>query len=322
MRIFVTGATGFIGRHLCQTLSERGHQVIALVRSPEKARTLPEAVETVEGDLSRFRDPLWQLPVHDVFIHLAGVVTARSDEEYRRVNFGAVCDIRRCLEAQSTRPRRILFASSLAAVGPSDGEIHDEKSPMRPIDAYGAAKCEAERELASSSIDVTSFRPAMVLGPGDPAFLTLFRMAKRGLGFQLAGQNQGLSVICVKDLVEAIVKMALDEREGHRCYFVADKEPISIRGLWKCIGSALGKKVRIVPIPKAALWTTMKVGTGLSKYLGVHNQLDSKQYEQIVAKAWVCSSALLQKDLDWQPQVSVADGAQETARGYQELGWL
>ena len=223
MRIFVTGGTGFIGRHLCQRLIERGDEVFALVRSPKKAAAfLPAGVKTVEGDLSLFADPATVLPPCDVVIHLAAVIAADTLEQYEAINFDAVKNLLDCLGRQSWRPARMLFASSLAASGPSPaGVAHTERDPLHPIDPYGDAKARAEALVAAAPFPTTSFRPCIVLGPGDEQSLTLFRAARSGFGFRVAGAPQELSFIDVRDLVEAIVLMADDRRPGSYCYFAS-----------------------------------------------------------------------------------------------------
>src|SRR5262249_19734260 len=85
MRFFVTGATGFIGTHLCRALVAEGHSVVALVRNPKKASDLPAQVERFEGDLSTFEDPNRALPACDVFVHMAAVIAARKADDYEAI---------------------------------------------------------------------------------------------------------------------------------------------------------------------------------------------------------------------------------------------
>src|SRR4051794_1838381 len=127
MRILLTGATGFIGRHLCDRLVARGDEVVALVRWPETEAPLPPRVKVIAGDLSVFADPAMVLPPCDVVVHLAGVVTAEHLSEYDAVNFVGVKNLLECIARQSWKPSRFLFASSLAALGPSRaGQAHTE----------------------------------------------------------------------------------------------------------------------------------------------------------------------------------------------------
>src|SRR5438046_8293324 len=112
MKVFVTGATGFIGQHVCRALAARGDALVAMVRRPDKASTLPAGTEMFVGDLSRFSAPDAVLPECDVVIHLAGVVAAKKSDEYDAINFVAVKSLVDCLSRQAWTPKRVLFASS------------------------------------------------------------------------------------------------------------------------------------------------------------------------------------------------------------------
>jgi len=319
MRVFVTGGTGFIGHHLCGRLVARGDEVVALVRTQSKAAGLPAGVKVFPGDLSIFADPKTVLPPCDVVIHLAGVVAARREAEYAAVNHAAVEGLLQCLGRQEWKPRRFVLASSLAAAGPSpvDRAWTEEDAPA-PIDPYGAAKARAEVAVRAAPFPTTAFRPPIVLGPGDEASLTLFKAAQSGLGFRVAGDPQRLSFVDVRDLVEAIVLMAADGRPGSFLYFAGNPRTIDVRDLWRDLALAVGRKVTVVPVPKWALYLAMRVTTLAATLFGIHNQLDWKQYKQMTAPAFVCSSAALQRDLGWAPRYDLAECLAHAAEGYRQ----
>jgi dihydroflavonol-4-reductase len=317
LRVFVTGATGFIGQHLCHRLSLCGDQVVALVRTEGKAAKLPDGVEIFRGDLSTFADPHTVLPACDVVVHLAGVVAARSSEDYAIVNYSAVGDLVDCLARQDWKPKRFLLASSLAAAGPSPGDrAWTEEDPPSPIDPYGLAKGNAEAAVRRAPFPTTAFRPSIVLGPGDEASLTLFRAARSGVGFRVAGVPQRLSFVDVRDLVEAIVLMVDDRRPGSFLYFVSHPSAIDVRELWRGLARAVGSGVMVVPLPRWVLYVAMRVSTFVSRLLGHRNQLDEKQYKQMTAPAFVCSSEAIRRDLGWTPRHDLAECLAHAAEGY------
>jgi nucleoside-diphosphate-sugar epimerase len=325
MRVFVTGATGFIGTHLTRALVDKGHHVIALVRDPKKAAAvLPEDVETLAGDLSLFEREDLVLPPVDIVIHLAGVVAAKKESEYNAVNFEAVKNLVRALGRQSWKPRRMLFASSLAAAGPSPSRtVKTERDPAEPIEPYGRAKLEAEQFLAAEApFPTTSFRPAVVFGPRDTATLTFFKMAKHGLGFRVAGRPQDLSFIDVDDVVSGIVAMMDDTSREHRIYFLASDELIDTEVLWRAMSTATGRRVRVVRVPRPVLRAASATSTALSKLFGFTNQLDEKQYDQMVAPAFLCTSDALHAAHAWTPRVSLVDSLAKAWTAYRADGWL
>lgn len=325
MKFLVTGATGFIGKHLCQKLMLEGHHVVALVRNPQKlAGFALKNLEILAGDLDSFAKPDFVIPACNQVIHLAGTVTATKQSDYDKNNFIAVKNLIACLKKQSWQPQRILFCSSLAACGPSLETIPlTENDQPQPIDAYGRAKLEAEKFLlAQIDFPVTIFRPCTVIGPMDENVYNLYKLAKRGFGFKVCGLNQKLSFIAVSDLVNAICKLSEDTSSQNKTYFVSHDDPTDVLGLWHEVGKTLGKKIRLISLPKPLLYVVMVINTGLANIFSIRNVLDKKYYDQLGAKAWLCSSKKLEKDFNWKPVVSLEEVFKETAESYRNAGWL
>jgi dihydroflavonol-4-reductase len=324
MQVLMTGATGFIGGHLCRRLVAEGHSVVALVRDPKRTAFLPQSgVEQVQGDLSIFERPDLLLPRSDVVIHLAGVITAKTADQYDQINCQAVKNLVHCLARQSWQPRRMLFASSLAASGPSvPGHRKTEADPCEPADAYGRAKLAAEIFLREAPFPITSFRPSVVFGPRDPAALTLFRMASRGFGFRVAGPPQQFTFIDVDDLVGAIVRLTEDVTREHRTYFVGGAEDTDSISMWDVLSTVIGRQVRVVAVPRSLLYGVSVAGDALSKVFGFRNQLDKKQYDQLTAPAFTCSSDALSRAHGWTPRSNLQQTLQKAWEGYHEDGWL
>ncbi len=323
MRVFVTGVTGFIGTHFCRQLLGAGHEVLGLVRTPSKlAGDLSERIQVMRGDLSLFDDPHLELPEVDVVVHLAAVIAGKTQKEYAEVNYDAVERMLTALRAQKWTPRRVLFASSLAAAGPSGSEPLDENDEPHPVDAYGRAKLAAEALMKAQPFPTTSFRPSIVLGAGDPATLTLYRMASSGVAVLPGFGEQMLSFVSVNDLVDAMILMSEDASEQHRVLFVAANDVTSNDELIRSIAAAMDRSVRVLRVPKSLVFVGMLASTGLSKLTGRLNQLDLKQYQQMTAPAFVCSSDRIQNELGWRPKDTLDATLREAVDGYRALGQL
>lgn len=328
MRFFITGATGFIGKHLTTRLLEEGHHVVCLVRDPKKLDAeAASRVEVIRGDLALFQESSLVLPEVDVVVHLAAVIAGKDEAEYAAINFDAVKDLLACLARQSWKPKRLLFASSLAAAGPNHHDApHTEDDDVLPIDPYGKAKADAEKLMRAQPFPTTCFRPPIVLGAGDPATLTLYKMAASRVAFLPSGPPQKLSFIAVDDLVRAIVVMALDASDAHRTYFVTHEQAITNRTLLFAMAHALSPTIkrglRIVPVPHVALRGLMHLATAGSSLFGFKNQLDRKQYEQMTAPSFVCTSARLTRDTGWVAETSLEAITREAVKGYRALGLL
>ncbi len=325
MKVFVTGATGFIGRHLCQQLHQQGHQVVALIRNPKKASVLPAGTELLKGDLSSFKDVNFTIPSCDVVIHLAAVIAGKNEADYINTNFHSVVDVMECLQRQNWKPERFVFASSLAAGGPTtrDMPIH-EGMPDKPIEPYGISKMKADEYLKTLDMPTISFRPTIVLGPEDSATFTLYQMASKGMGMRPSGRPQQVSTVFVEDLADAIILMAEMDMKGskHKTYYVSSPELVTVEDLFKSMGKALGKKVNIIVVPRVILKTLSVAMTGIAKVIPFINQLDDKQYKQMTVESFACSGQLLQDELGWQPKHDLYASTQKSVEGYRKAGWL
>lgn len=323
MKVFVTGATGFIGMSLCRALAAEGHDIVALIRNPEKAQSLPtEKIQFVRGDLSSFKDKNLELPECDVVVHLAAALTVKNQEDYS-VNYTTVVDFVECLSRQKWTPRRFIFASSLAAGGPTSyGAPLSEDSADNPVEEYGRTKLEAEKYLQSAPFPTTSFRPPMVMGPGSVPVLALFQMARAGVGVTVTGIDQEVSFIHVDDLAEAIIAMCGEEGSGHKTYYTVHEEIVTTSSMWKTFGKVFGKKIFVVKIPKNVLRGIAESMTVLAKIFNFDNRVDMKRYKMMTQPAFTCLGEKLEKDLGWKASRNFEQTVRDSLDGYKKMGWL
>ncbi len=324
MRYFITGCTGFIGIHLCRKLIAEGHEVFGLVRNPGKIPSdLLGRLKEIKGGVEIFERADLILPEVDVVIHLAGVTTGRNSKDYERMNYEPVLHLLDCLNRQQWKPKRFILASSLAAAGPNRNSLNlRESDKAAPIEPYGLAKLRAEQLLKSQPFPTTAFRPPAVIGPGDPAMLTLFKMVNRGFAPLPSGKVQLLSYIYVGDLVEAIYIMSKEISEEHKLYFTTADDVITNHDIIREIAASLEKKALIVRIPKALIWLIMVLSTAISYVFRVPNFYDYRQYKQMTTSSFVCTSELLTAETGWKAKTGLAEAIRLSALGYKELKWL
>lgn len=324
MRYFVTGCTGFIGIHLCRLLLAYGHQVYGLVRNEKRLPPdLKNRISIVQGDLDLFRNQELVLPPVDVFIHLAAVINANTPEDFMRHNHDSLAHVLDAIKRQSWKLSRFIFASSLAAVGPNPpGEALRETDKPNPVDPYGESKLKAEELLMNQPFPVTVFRPPVVIGPGDPAMLSVFRMVQIGLVPLPSGRPQLLSYIDVDDLTEAIILIANDTESVNRKYFITNEHPVDTRELLREIAASMNRKVIFLPIPRWLMWIVMKCSTLLSSSLRTRNVFDYRTYKQMLTPSFVCTSVLLTNEKGWLAKRSLSETISRTTQGYMQAGWI
>src|SRR5919112_5260487 len=151
--IALTGATGFIGRHLLHELPRRGYRIRVLLRRP--AEVPPGASSAVIGDIASPRNMAAALRDVDAVVHSAGLAHAMSghpEADYRTINTEATVGLARAAEKAGVR--RFVFLSSIRAqCGPTAEGILTEEAEPQPTDAYGRSKLEAEKGLAALGLD-------------------------------------------------------------------------------------------------------------------------------------------------------------------------
>ncbi len=311
----VTGATGFVGRHLVQALRADGESVRALVRDP--GASLPEDVDCHVGDLT---DPQSLSGIGEgvrgVF-HLAGYAhTMHPDAALaRRINVEGTRHLLAALMDSGAPP--LVFASSVKATGHHPRDCLDEAADTPPDGLYGRLKREAEALVLDygreTGAHVTILRPALVYGPGVKGNLAAMREAVcHGRFPLLPGTGQCRSLVDVRDLVAALrLVMARPEADG-RVYHVTDGECYSTRRLHEALCRACGRPLPRLTVPLWALRLGARLGDLLERLTGRSLPLDSGVYARLTESA--CYEAdRIRRELGFTPRRRFEEAVLEVA---------
>jgi nucleoside-diphosphate-sugar epimerase len=306
--VLVTGANGFVGRALCESLVASGRQVRRAVRAARPGDSGAIAV----GDIGSATDWGAALDGARCVVHLAArthvlrETAADPLAEYRRVNVEGALQLAQ--QAARAGIRRLLFLSSVKVNGEATVAPFTENDTPRPEDAYGVSKWEAEQALAGAAakagLEVVILRSPLVYGPGVKGnFLRLMNLVARGTPLPLASIRNRRSLVYVGNLVDAIIGAIEAPRAAGRTYLVSDGEDLSTPDLARAIARALGVNARLLPCPPVVL----KLGAALT---GKRAEL-----ARLSGSLQVDGSAI-RRELDWRPRFSLASGLAETARWY------
>lgn len=302
MRAVVTGATGFVGRHLVEALLERGWRVTAAVRRPERLGGLADFVETVKWDAKETISQELRHALHssNVIFHLAGVVKSLKASDFYRVN---TIGTNRLYDTCRGARCRFIFVSSHAAAGPSTRPAPlTENSTPRPRCHYGLSKLTAEIHITSSPhTPYIILRPSLVFGPGDPETTQLLRAVKRGLVLSVPGHIRRVSMVYVSDLVEALLFVATNDKALCRTFFVTHPESNSITELMRTMAQVGGWRVRRVNIPCSFMVTASFIAHIWGHISGKVPSLNLHKLPHILSRWWLCSPAHLMS-LGWRPR--------------------
>lgn len=263
MRALVTGASGFLGRHVVAALLARGHQVRALVRPAARLEGLgwPASVEVFRADLRSTRDLEPAFEGVDVLLHLAAAVSGGEDLQFA----AAVAGTERLLGAMSrTGCRRLVLASSFAVYDVSaTRRVHDENAPLHRApelygrDGYTIAKFWQERvtrRLAEKhGWDLTVLRPGFIWGR-DHAYLSALGQ-RVGRHHLVIGPLTRLPLTHVENCADLFALAAEDPRARGQTFNVVDGRGERI---WAYLGDYLrgtGEGGLRIPVPyRPVLW--------------------------------------------------------------------
>lgn len=262
MKVFVTGASGFIGGALVtELLRNSSYEVSYLVRNISNKQLA--GCTAVLGDLTDIPSFKDALSGHDVIIHCAGRAHIMNDrakdplKEFRLVNTESTA---RLAEAgASAGVRRFIFLSSIKVNGEetTPGQPFDHKSSPRPADPYGVSKHEAEmrlRELPTlSALEVCIIRPTLVYGDGMKGNVRrLVRLIERGLPIPFASaKHNKRSMVHIDNLVSLIITCIQNPNAAGQTFLVSDDRDLSTAEFIGVLGNLCARPAKQVSFP---LW--------------------------------------------------------------------
>ena len=324
-RVLITGGTGFVGSHVIETLAPQPFSLRALVRKANDAARLSAlGVECIQGDLSDTDALARAVADVDVILHLAAVTKARSESVYRHVNAEGTQALVAAIQATQPRPRRVVYLSSFAAVGPARGgqPVGVDDQPQ-PLTAYGRSKLVGEEACRSlmNETEVVMLRAPVVYGPRDRDFFLLFQLAMRGIFFMPKGTQGVLQLIHVHDLVDAVIRAAtLANAAG--IYHIAEARAYTWGDIVTGIAHALGRRVRTVYVPHWFVRTAAAVSEFGAATIGRTTIFNRDKVQELLAPSWLCETAAARQDLHFEARIPLPEGLIRTAAWYREQGWL
>lgn len=315
--MLVTGATGFLGGHVCSALMARGVAVRALTRRLDAALP-PGAVRAPArglDDLGAIREALRG---QEGVVHLAARVHQHSDQDDKAARAVNVEGTRTLVEeAIAAGVRAFVFASSVKAVGERADSPWDESTRPAPVDSYGRTKLEAEaivRELAPRhGIHAPILRLPLVYGPGMKGnALRLFRLVDREWPLPVGMVRNRRSLLFTGNLVAALVA-TLETASGDDTFFVSDAESPSTPELVTAIARALERRPRLVPVPVGLLRAAGRAGDLVAR--AIPFPLTTEAVSRLT-ESLVVDSSRLSRSTGYTPPYSMTHGLDIAAEWY------
>jgi len=250
MKVFVTGATGFVGREILRQLQAAGHEVRILARkhssSPVREISSQDKIEVHYGNVLDANSLKGSLDGIDAVVHLVGIISEIGANTFENIHTRGTENMVNV--ARGSDVKRFVQMSAL-------GVRRDA------VSRYHKSKWAAEEIVRGSGLDFTIFRPSIIYGRGDQ-FVNLFaRLSRRSPILPVMGRGEGtLQPIRVEDVAQCFVKSLTEPRSIGQTYDLCGPDILTMPEILKTICLVTGRKRFQVHIP-------LPIANGLAAFL-------------------------------------------------------
>lgn len=297
MKIIITGTSGFVGQNLMPYLKDQGMDIFPLSLRGNWQRQMPQDA--------------------DAIIHLAGkahdVKNTSEADEYFKINTvltKALFDL-----FLQGRARDFFYFSSVKAAADNVKDVLYEDVAPTPATPYGQSKQQAEAYLLAQPLPAGKrlfiIRPCMIHGPGNKGNLNLlYKFVTKGIPYPLAAFKNQRSYLSIANL-NFVVKTILERPSvSSGIYNLADDDVVSTNELVTIIGKVLGRKQRLMAIPRGLLTTMARIGDVL------HLPVNSEKLKKLTEN-YVVSNEKIKRALGIQKlPVSAEEGLKRTIESF------
>jgi dihydroflavonol-4-reductase len=325
-RIFLTGATGFVGSFVAQELIAQQHKVSCLVRPSSDRRWLADLpVEFCVGSLLKIETFLESLMKSDYVIHVAGVTTAKDAEQYYAGNVQPTESLLRAIEVHHPNLQRFLLVSSQAAAGPSlSATPIDENHSLQPITDYGISKVQSEKlaQAYLSKIPITIVRPPAVYGPRDDGVYNFFRLLNHGINLMIGSTDQLVNLLYVEDLARGIIQATFSPQSVGKTYFLCEETSYRWSEVARLTAQIMNKKYITIKLPYSLIYALAFFLEKIAAFSGTTTILNRQKMNELKQPFWVISPRQAQVDFNFRTSVPLSEGIEKTVRWYRDNHWL
>ncbi len=302
----VTGATGFVGKHLVRALVAHGYHVKALTRRPQKKST---NIKWIEGDLNDISALTQLVKQADVVFHLAGLIKAKNKADFYHINSQSIKRLTSLIQKSEAKPHFILL-SSLAA-------------RERHLSSYADSKrCGEEMLTDQKNMEIpwTILRPPGVYGPEDMETLKIFKSISAHIAPLPACSNNRVSWIYAPDLAEAMIATVNNQDCFGKILDVDDGKDggYSNQEMYETAANILNKRPFQLIVPKFILKIFAYCNALFSTLFGYTPMLTPEKINELCHPDWICGDPHVMRMTDWKPETDLKEGFKKTLKWYKE----
>ncbi len=318
MRVFITGASGFIGRALCERYLSDGHDVLGcdLVADPRR--------QVVAGDDSE--PGAWQDHAAgcELVIHTAADVSLRLERREKMWRSNVLGTANALAAAQRGGAGRFVHFSSVTVFGFDFPDGVDERHPVRnTFVPYPDSKIASEQVVLQAHLEgrvpCTVVRPGDVYGPRSRAWAVIPAQLIRSRRFTLPGAGRGIhSPIYIDNLIDGVVLAAVSGDTVGQVFTLSDGIGVPYREFFAPYAELVGRRLITLPAP---------IAIGAAAVIRRAAQLSSEDNEinpgsaRYLLRTGTYSNAKARRVLGWEPQIGVDEGLRRTTAWLREQGF-
>lgn len=327
-RVLITGATGFIGHHLVDTLLKlKKYKIRIFLRKQSNLTRLKKIsknkIEFFTGDFYKEEDIKNSLQNVDIFIHLASVLGRGRKEDYSKFNIKV--SERFFYYASVKKKVKIIFISSFEVFGGSvKPYFYKETDKPAPLTSYGKSKHAvemiAQEYIKKYRANITILRAPAVYGPEDNfdrGFIKMIDLIARNKFPPFLKMQNYMAVIYVENLVDIIIKCIHDRHSNNNLFLVADKEMLRTKDIFNLILILSRAKKPLIKMPVFAAKFVEFFFESLGKIFHFQPFYPENIVHNLTSN-YACSLNKIENELGWIPPFSLYEGMKNTIQWYQK----
>lgn len=295
-KVIVTGGTGFLGKHLVDTLASKGYSVASYDFRPPVEKQ--DGAEFILGDIRNYNSVLKAVEGCDIVFHLAAIPSIA------RAQYKAYYDINVLGTENVLKAARECGATNLVHVSSSTVYGIPKRCPLTENDTvenvgyYGRSKIDAESlcyRYSSKELNISIIRPRVIMGAGRIGIFSILfdAIISNKTVFLIGRGNNIFQFTGIKDMVGAIMLASEYNKTG--CFNIGSKDKTVVRDVINGLIGYAGSTSKIVPVPPFIVRGALKAAS----YLHI-SPLINEQY-MIADKNFMLDTSMAAKELGWSP---------------------
>lgn len=320
MKIFLTGATGFVGSHMLRRLAKEGHAVVASARSASSEAALAAAgASPWIGAIEPGAGLLQALQGCDAIVHCAAHLRMWGPwHEFEASNVGLTRTLLEAARQAGVRHFIHISAGSVVLQAPGPMVDVDESAPLtsRRELPYSSTKAEAERlvlQAAGPTLRTLALRPPLIWGPGDTFDRELGERIEKGQFGWFSGGRYPYITCHIDNLCEAAVLALASKATGIAC-FVTDGGTVDLRHFMTRRIEARGLPAPRMSMPRGLAWAIAGFAESLWRGLGLGGEPPmTRELVRLVAYPFSLKSDRALREIGYRPVITVEQGLERLA---------